>query len=177
MKTQFLSKAFLSIATLALTLCAGNAAVAKNCDYVTCAHVESYPYLGLVMDEVQYGPITIKDVSLNDHDRVTTVKPGETVKGHVKYKIDSDELDTLHLHHIIVGLKNVGAQDCIAHSFGVWDSKGRSSFELKAPMEKGVYEVRFSYAQASSCSEALKSWTEDNHQPSSKATIAILIVE
>lgn len=140
-------------------------------------YVEGYPYLGLVMDKVPYGPITVKDVRLNGHDRVAIVSPGETVEGQLKYKIDSDQLQSLHLHHIIVGLKNEGAQDCITHSLGVWDSKGKATFELKAPEKKGVYEVRFCYAQALTCKDARETWVESDGQPSSKATMGILIVK
>lgn len=186
MKFTYNAKAVLSIATLALAFSTTNFAEANCVEQVHCNqcveksidhYVQSYPYLGLVMNEVQYGPITIKDVRLNDHDRVAKVAPGETVQGKLKYKIDSKGLETLHLHHIIVGLKNVGAQDCIAHSFGVWDSKGKATFELKAPEEKGVYEVRFCYAEALSCHDARETWTQDNDQPSSHATMGVLIVE
>ncbi|CDZ81304.1 hypothetical protein BN1013_01840 [Candidatus Rubidus massiliensis] len=176
MKNLFNAKSILSATLVALSLATFNMAEAQSFEDKICAKLESCPYLGLVLDKVKCGPITIEDVRLNRHEKVAIVSPGETVKGKLRYEIDSDKLDW-NVHHIIVGLKDVGAQDCITHSFGFKDSKGKSTFELKAPKEKGVYEVRFSYAQAFTCEGARDTWDADTDQPSSKATMGILIVE
>ena len=137
--------------------------------------VSSFPWVGLIADEVTYGPITIKDLSLGDSGRLVFAKPGEKIKGKLKYKIDVNKLTSWDVHHIILGLKDHEAQSCITHSFGVWDKEGKATFDLVAPMEKGLYEVRFDYQDAVLCNTAKEAWIHD--QPSSNATIGVVIVE
>jgi hypothetical protein len=137
--------------------------------------ISECPYIGLVAKEVTYGPITLKHFDLEDKGRVVMAQPGEKIHGTVHYKVDVSELDSLHLHHIILGIKNGGDQTCLTHALGVWDSKGKASFSLTAPEEKGVYEIRFDYQTCLTCNDALKHWSED--PPSPKATVGIVIVE
>lgn len=137
--------------------------------------IKSAPWIGLIADKVTYGPITIKDVNIGDAGKLLFVKPGELITGELKYKIDAEKLDSWYLHHIIVGLKNQDAQCCITHSFGMWDESGKASFAFHAPLEKGLYELRFDYQEAIFCATAINEWHYD--QPSNNATIGIVIVE
>ena len=137
--------------------------------------INECPYIGLVAKEVTYGPITLKHFDLEDKGRVVIAQPGETVSGSVNYKVDASELESLHLHHIILGIKKSDDQTCLTHALGVWDSKGKATFSLAAPSERGAYEIRFDYQTGLKCEDALKHWNED--PPSSKATVGIIIVE
>ncbi|MFA6915011.1 MAG: hypothetical protein WC222_01315 [Parachlamydiales bacterium] len=137
--------------------------------------ISSYPWIGLVAKDVSYGPITLRDLNLANKGRLVIVKPGEHIHGTVKYKIDSDRLESWNMYHVILGIKGQEAQSCITHSVGVWDKKGKANFTLVAPMEKGVYEVRFDLEEAIVCSDAMKEWRDDN--PSSRATVGVIIVE
>lgn len=137
--------------------------------------IQSYPWIGLVAEEVPYGPITIEDVNLGGDGRLVFAKPGEKIEGRLKYKINADQLSSWHLHHIIVGLKNQEAQSCITHTLGLGDKNGKANFTIDAPTEKGVYELRFDYQDALLCEDAKKAWHDD--QPSSRATIGIVIVK
>lgn len=138
--------------------------------------IKSSPWIGLVAKEVTYGPITLGELNLDKGGRLVIAKPGEEIKSTVKYKINADKLDSWHLHHIVVGIKGQAYPTCITHSFGVWDKKGKASFTLIAPKEKGVYEVRFNYQEGITCSEAVKGWLDEN-SPSAHATVGIIIVE
>lgn len=140
-------------------------------------YLEDCPWLGLVADKITLGPITISDVSIHHGDKFAHVKPGKTLKGELKYKVDAKDLDTLHLHHLVIGIKGEGAQDCVTHNLGVWNSKGKGHFTLKAPEKPGVYEVRFLFTEALTCEGARDVWNSGKEKPSSEATIGIIIVK
>lgn len=137
--------------------------------------IESNPWIGLITREVTYGPITLRDLDLDKSGRLVFAEPGEEIEAAVKYKVNADALDSWHLHHIIVGIKGQDNATCITHSLGVWDKKGKTSFIIKAPEEKGLYEVRFDYQKTLLCNDATNAWLEDS--PSAKATVGIIIVD
>lgn len=137
--------------------------------------ITSCPYIGLVAKEVTYGPITLKHLDLEDNGRMVIAEPGEKISGTVRYRVNSDQLDSWHLQHILIGIKGQDNPTCITHSMGAWDKKGKSHFTLQAPLEKGVYEIRFDYHNALLCKDAAEAWSADS--PSAKATVGIIIVE
>ncbi len=137
--------------------------------------ISSCPWVGLVAPEVTYGPITVRKLKIEKAGRLAFTQPGAKVKGSLKYKIDASKLDSWDLHHIVVGLRNVDSQNCIVHSLGVWNKKGKASFTIQAPEEKGIYEVCFAYYPAVFCEEAVKEWKAN--PPAHNATIGIIVVE
>lgn len=140
-------------------------------------YFQQYPWLGLIMDEITYGNITISDVHLNKGSSLAIVKPGAVLHGKLRYRIDSTDQEAFHRYHLVVGLKGIGAQDCVTHTWGIWDSKGKGTFTLKAPLEPGLYEMRFVYHEAATCEEARSIWNNVMGEPSSFATIGAIIVE
>lgn len=140
-------------------------------------YFHKYPWLALMMDELTYGPITIWDVHLNKGSPLVVAKPGEIINGQLRYRVDSTNQEAFHTYHLVVGLQGIGAQDCVTHTWGVWDNSGRERFTLKAPLEPGVYEVRFVYHEAPTCEEARSVWNSEGGEPSSFATIGAIIVE
>jgi len=137
--------------------------------------ISSCPWIGLIAKEVTYGPITIGKLDIDGAGRLVFCQPGEKIEGTVRYKIDAAKLDSMHNHHIIVGIRDEDAQSCITHSLGVWDKKGTASFSFSAPVEKGVYEVCFDYHTAVLCGDALQKW--HSYPPAKKTTIGIIVVE
>ncbi len=137
--------------------------------------IKSCPWIGLVAEEVTYGPITISKLDIAHAGRLVFCKPAEKIEGTLKYKIDADKLDSWEFHHIIVGLRKQDAQSCITHSLGVWNKKGKASFSFNAPVEKGIYELCFDYYEATLCSDALKQWLDN--PPAHRATIGIVVVD
>lgn len=133
------------------------------------------PWIGLILKNVTYGPITISKLDIAECGRLVFCEPGERIDGTLKYKIDVDQIDSWNLHHVIVGLRKQDAQSCITHSLGVWDKEGHSSFSFNAPAEKGVYEVCFNYYKAVLCVDAFREW--QLNPPAHAATIGIVVVE
>lgn len=140
-------------------------------------YLPSFPWIGLIMGEVSYGPITVSDTKINQGDRLAVVKPGDLLQGSLRYRVDSSHQHLFHRYHLVIGIKGLGAQDCVTHTYGIWDSKRKETFTLKAPIEPGVYEVRFCYQGASTCEEARSVWNETMGEPSSYATIGVVVVE
>ena len=169
-KNTFLGSMLIAVSSI-LPLHSSESAKKNLNDWITTC-----PYIGLVANEVHYGPITLSNFDMDDNGRLILVKPGEQLHCSVKYSIDASQMDSWHMHHVIVGIQGgENSQCCITHSLGVWDKKGKANFELNAPAEKGVYEVRFIYEQVLRCSDAVEHWKDD--APSSRTTVGIIIVE
>jgi hypothetical protein len=164
----------LSATLLTGTLCAPLMAADSPSDKISDL-ISSCPWIGLVAKEVTYGPITVSKLNIEGAGRLVFCEPDEEIEGTLKYKIDASQLDSWHLHHIVVGLRKEDAQNCLTHSLGVWDKKGKASFSFKAPHEKGIYEVCFGYYNAVLCSDAIQEWNDN--PPDHAATIGILVVE
>ena len=139
-------------------------------------YVKEFPWIGLISDEITYGPITISHVNINHSDKLVFAKPGETLNGHLRYSVNSAK-DKLHLHHLIIGIEGEGAQDCVMHTLGIADTKGKGKFTLTAPTKPGVYEVRFLYNEALTCSRARETWNTGLKDPTAAATIGVIIVK
>lgn len=172
-RMNFVGTAILSSLLLTSPVFAESSEVQKP----LCEYLEECPWIGLVADQITLGPIKISKVSIHEGDKLAFVSPGEDLKGRLKYEIESKDLDLLHLYHLTVGIKNQGAQDCVTHNLGVWGSKGRGHFTLKAPEKPGVYEVRFLLTDGLTCERARDAWNSSIEKPSSAATIGIIVVE
>ena len=168
-KNTFLGSTFLAV-TCMMPLHSAESAGDKISDWFS-----SCPYIGLVAEEITYGPITLKDFNMDDKGRLVIAKPGEELQCSVKYYLDSNQMESWNMHHVVVGIKGEDSQSCITHSLGLWDKKGKTNFNLTAPSKKGVYEVRFDYEKVLTCGDAVSHWKEET--PSSKATVGIIIVE
>lgn len=121
--------------------------------------------------------ITLTNVCIHQDDCVVFAKPGDILNGHLDYLIDSHEQSPFHDYHLVIGLKGVGAQVCVLHSYGLWDSKGTAKFLLKAPQDPGLYEVCYIYNEAKTCEQALLKWFSNSGSLGSEATIGAIIVE
>lgn len=140
-------------------------------------YFEKAPWLGLIADEVTYGPIKISHVHIHDGDKFVIADPGEVFHGSLKYHIKTDDLEFFHKYHLIIGLKEYGAQECVTHSRALWNSKGKAHFKLTAPQKPGIYQVRFLFVEDAHCSSAKNLWNSGISAPGAHATIGVLIVE
>lgn len=140
-------------------------------------YFKEFPWIGLITDEITYGPATVSHIHIDKGDKLAVVKPGETLHGTLRYKLDTADQEKFHRCHLVVGIKDVGAQDCIAHTFNLWESKGKGHFELKAPTEPGVYQVRFAFIEGLTCESARDAWNDGQMEPSAAATIGVIVVE
>jgi hypothetical protein len=171
---SWLGMSFLALLAITTPLAAGVTSEAKKKlnDYF-----QEFPWIGLVADKLNYGPITIRDVNIHDGDKLALVAPGEKLNGTLKYKINSKHLEALHRYHLVIGIKEEGAQDCVTHNLGLWSSKGTGKFTLKAPKKAGVYQVRILFTEGLTCEGAREAWNTEKGQPSAAATIGVIIVE
>ncbi|MBA3816452.1 MAG: hypothetical protein H0X29_08030 [Parachlamydiaceae bacterium] len=175
-KSTFFLKLF-AAAFLALSASPLLASITDNAKSDLNSYFEKAPWLGLITDEITYGPVKISHVHLHDGDKVVFAAPGDELHGSLKYRIKSDDLATFHLNHLVIGIKGEGPQDCLTHNVGVWDSHGKTRFKLKAPEKAGIYEVRFLLTEGLTCSNARDTWEFGEKVPGSNATIGVIIVE
>ncbi len=120
------------------------------------------PYAGLILDKVDLDGIEVSHFKFENDGRVVHVKPNEIFSCSMDYEIDADDLKTMHLNHLVIGLSGHGPQECILHSFGVMDDSGTLTTELQAPEERGAYEVRLSRSRTLTCESAKKDWWKKN---------------
>ncbi len=120
------------------------------------------PYAGLVLDKIQVDGVEISDFKFENGKKFIVAKPGEHISCFFNYEIDAEDLETLHLHHLIIGLHGVGPQDCAFSSLGIKDSKGSSTVQLLAPKKQGVYEVRAAMGKGITCESAKAEWNKKN---------------
>jgi hypothetical protein len=130
----------------------------------------------LEMEKIVLGPVTISKVRFGDQRNYFRAYPGQNIECSIHYELDADQEAFLEKHHLVVGLSSVGAEQCIAHSYGIWDNKGKRSFKLVAPLEEGEYDVKVAHFEAASCEDAYNAWNVLEQEPSKYSTIGIIKV-
>lgn len=168
---------FLMMACSFFTFNVLSAGITSDAKHDLNKYLEKAPWLGLIADEVTYGPITVSRVHIHEGDKFVIAAPGESLNGSLRYRIDTDDLKALQRYHLVIGIKGKEAQECVAHSLGVWDSKGKANFTLVAPQKPGIYQVRFLFVDDWTCASAKNEWNSGKNVPSSNATIGVIIVE
>jgi hypothetical protein len=140
-------------------------------------YLEKAPWIGLIANELTFGPLTISRINIHDGEKFALVAPGEVLEGSLQYSINAKELSTLHRYHLVIGIDGEGAQDCVTHTIGICNSKGIGNFKLTAPEKAGIYQVKFMFVEGLTCSRAQELWNSGEKEPSSEATIGVIIVE
>lgn len=124
---------------------------------------------------VTYGQVALLGFNLNNSGNKITVRPGEIIPATAMYLYYCPVCQIGSINQIIVGIAGEGAQACLYN--GSIEAQGAANFTLKAPQKPGMYQVRFRYAQAYSCQEAIKYWWNVDHAPTAQATVAIITVQ
>lgn len=124
---------------------------------------------------VTYGQVALLGFNLNNSGNKIIVKPGEIIPATAMYLYYCPVCKDNSINQIIVGIAGEGAQACLYN--GSTEGQGAANFTLTAPQKPGVYQVRFRYAQAYSCQEAVKYWWNVDHAPTAQATVAIIMVQ
>lgn len=124
---------------------------------------------------VTYGQVALLGFNLNNSGNKITVRPGEIIPTTAMYLYYCPVCQMGSINQIIVGIAGEGAQACLYN--GSIEGQGAATFILKAPQKPGMYQVRFRYAQAYSCQEAIKYWWNVDHAPTAQATVAIITVQ
>ncbi|MEZ5315608.1 MAG: hypothetical protein R3E91_05325 [Chlamydiales bacterium] len=133
-----------------------------------------YPYIGLITNKIDLDGIEVSDFKFQENEKkIMHVNPNEEFTCSFHYEIDGQFLDTLHLHHLVIGLYDNGPENCVLHSLGIMNSIGDIELQLKAPNKRGTYEVRLSRSEGISCQEAEKEWWKES---SRKTVLGVIIV-
>ncbi|MCH9626206.1 MAG: hypothetical protein S4CHLAM123_13990 [Chlamydiales bacterium] len=103
--------------------------------------------------------------SISDRGRVVRAYPGERIKGLADCVIHRPTYLREEIQ-VIVGFDQIGAQDGIRNG----------AFQLVAPTNPGIYEVRFRYAQTYTIPSAVANWWNVDLSPPWQATIGLVVV-
>lgn len=130
--------------------------------------VSELPAIGLISDEVSFDGITLSNLRFEDSAEDDTdvigkkyviTEPGTVHFVTTDYRLESEVVEDLKLHHFTYGLDKDGPQGCFLHSLGALDRDGTTTFKLVAPKKKGVYSLRFNHASGYElCKKAQAAW-------------------
>lgn len=138
-------------------------------------YTNEMPAIGMIMDKVEYDGVTLSNFRFQNGKKYIICSPNDSVTAHVEYEIDSDKLATFHLHHFIYGLDPSGPQGDLFKTLGFRDSTGDAEFTLKAPKEKGLYQVRFCHGEGVTYEKAKDAWLKKGNPPE-KTIMGVVLV-
>lgn len=176
-------KWILTVFTAVVAVCHVNAAFSVEAELaiplaeVTYSHGNPYP-----------GGVKLANFDIDGQGSVATARAGEILSVVTDYFYAQPNVADGIINQIIVGYDGIGAQACIFHAlrkgglyYDMYDGRhvtsGTAHFELTAPEEPGIYEIRFRYAMDYTPEAAIAKWWHVGGPPRKEATIAILIVE
>lgn len=141
-------------------------------------YLNNYHWKGMIQDKASSGPATLKHLQLNDHARAVVVRPGERIHCQVVYKLNKHETSALSVYQVIVGINGLGPQISLGKDLGAATGESMEKFEMIAPTEPGVYQVRFRFVKAVLESSAFDEWKDANgNEPDATTTIGIIVVK
>lgn len=140
-------------------------------------YLQEYDWQGLVPKPYS-GAVGISGATFNGKYVACVVKPGERIEGEVVVVVDKEKSQGLKDHRLIIGFKNIGAQTSFSVKPFVADQVQREKFTLVAPMDPGLYQVRFRSVQSPTEAEALKLWNDEQGlAPAATSTIGFIWVK
>ena len=138
-------------------------------------YVNALPGKGIVSDELKLEGIVLSNFKMMGGKKLLTCEPNECIDCQVNYKIDKDALSSLSVHSCVVGFHSEGPQERFKTFLGLMNDSGTAKFQLEAPSDEGVYEIRFAQTKGITEGQAFASWNDS--PPSSNATMGIVIVK
>ncbi|MEH1841697.1 MAG: caspase family protein [Nostoc sp.] len=128
-----------------------------------------------IPDRAKYQQVTLSDLILDGQKKSVTVFPGDKLNASVNYVYDCPTCQPSSINQIIVGIAGEDkAQACI-YNGGIQNSDS-ARFTLTAPNKPGTYYIRFRYAQAFGCNDAL-GWWKVGDEPPVAANIGLITVK
>lgn len=140
------------------------------------AFLADVPGIGLVVDEIKFDGIKINNFHFENDKKFIFVKPEQKLYAHFNYEVDASKLKAMHLKHLIIGLHDDGPQKCVLDTLGINDTNGKAKISLIAPEKPGVYQVRFSFSERLTKSQAMKDWWK-GEGPSAKTIVGIVVTK
>ncbi len=140
-------------------------------------YLNHYSWKGIVQDEASSGAATLKHMQLNGHSRVVAVRPGERIYGQVLCQLNSKECSPLGVYRVVLGFAGIGGQTTIGNELGATAGESLEKFDLIAPKEPGIYQIRFRLVRDVFASGALQAWVDEaGNEPSAAQTVGIVVV-
>jgi hypothetical protein len=141
-------------------------------------YLDHYPWKGLIQDQATSGVETLSEVKLNGHNKVAVVEKGETIEGQMTCTLDLKDSSALNIYRVVLGFHGRGPQVAVAATLGAVGGVSHPEFRLTAPMEPGIYELRFRTADNFLESKAINAWYDKHgHEPDSSTTIGLIYVK
>jgi hypothetical protein len=136
-------------------------------------HLNAHDWKNIISDQATSDLATLSDLKLNGHKRVAIVKPGELIKGEVICFIDRHQLNSLSKYKVVLGIKKHEGPVTVYDHIGLLANKQTTNFELRAPKERGVYQVGFRLVKPNSENITEKNWDNKSDQT---PTIGLIVV-
>ncbi len=141
-------------------------------------YLDNYHWKGVVRDEVSSGPATLRNLQLNGHARSTIVKPGEKIHGSINCDLDRSKCSAVSWYRVILGIPGEGAKVTIGNELGLVAGVSQEEFSLSAPMEPGLYEIRFRLSESLLDGTMKSAWHDKKgHEPDATTTIGVILVK
>lgn len=141
-------------------------------------YLNKYDWKGIIQDKAYADGVTLKNLKLNGHRRVTVVRPGELIEASVICDLDRKQCSAVKLYRVVIGLKGEGAQTTIGNELGMVAGESCENFRLSAPSKPGIYQVRFRLVESYREGKALKNWEDkEGNEPDARTTIGLLAVK
>lgn len=112
--------------------------------------------------QITIGEATFSNLRLNSDLSERVVFPGERIFATVNVSWNTEELDSLNLHQILVGFEEEGGQKCIFNEPGYRLGDSILAFYLEAPEIPGDYSVLFQVVKAGSRLQAMQLWSAED---------------
>jgi hypothetical protein len=139
-------------------------------------YLDNYHWKGVLSQKATSGVATVSDTRLNGHRVIAAVHPGDPIDGEIKCSFDTAHCSSLSRYYVVLGLKGVGPQEAIG-TFGLTAGDSLAHFELKAPLQKGIYQLRFRTVEQLTKSEAMQHWLDPKgNEPDGTTTVGLIIV-
>lgn len=141
-------------------------------------YLDNYHWKGLVQERATSGPVTLKHLEMNGHSKAVVAKPGERIEAEIQCNVDPAKTSSFAIYRAVIGINGKGPQAVVGTEAGLTAGKTLEKFDLIAPAEAGVYQVRFRTADAFFESTARDAWKDKNgNEPDGTTTIGIIIVK
>lgn len=141
-------------------------------------YLDNYDGKGIVQGEAASGAATLKHLQLNGHSKAVVVKPGERVHGIVLCDLDGSQCSTFGFYRVVLGVSGRGGQTTIGNELGIAAGESLEKFDLIAPTEPGIYQIRFRLVESFLEGNALTAWVDENgNEPDGTTTIGLIIVK
>lgn len=141
-------------------------------------YLNNYPWKGVIPEQATSEAAILKNLCLNGYSKAVAVKPGERIQGAVKCILDKDRCPYLGMYRVVLGIKEEGAQTTIGKELGLAPGENDETFNLIAPKDTGIYQIRFRLVHKILPGAALDAWTDDEgNEPDETTTIGFIIVK